>query len=360
MIENRSGLPHAWFRKAGPAATAFDVVALRGTFRIDTDKSCLLPADAPGEIVYGDEFIGVSESDPLGGVIRREGDLVLYKPATDIHVVGTARAESGKALPRWYAGIAIANVQKVLQLCGPRMFELGVWDWRLTAPEPIDAVALDYRLAFGGRFHAPAEEAADDEWLYKRDNPAGCGWLPNKEKRSQLSKAARRQVEDAIYALRRMPAPQIEDPRAPVEHPERELPVQGFGPMARWCAPRVDFQGTRDAAWRAQNYPALPADFDPRFFQSAHPDLICAAHLAGDETLTLSGLLPEGRVSFALPSCRPFAVAVLNDGSRVLSQPVLDTVCVDLDRREVALTWRTSFTASNPVRHLVLGKEAAP
>lgn len=359
MIENRSGLPHAWFRKAGPAGLAFDVVALRGTFRMDVENSRLVPADEPGDIVYGDEFTGVSEADPLAGVIRREGDLVLYKPATDIHVIGTARAESGRPVPSWFAGIAVATVQKVLKLCGPRQFELGAWDWRLTAPEPVDAVALDYRLAFGGRFHAPADEAIDDEWLYKRDNPAGCGWLPDKEKRKPLSSAARRYVDDAIYALRRMPAPQIEDPLEPVLHPERELRTQGLGPMARWCAPRVDFQGTRDAAWRAQVYPGLPADFDPRFYQSAHPDLICASHLVGDERLNLSGLLPEGRVSLALPSCRPFAVAVLNDGSRVLSQPLLDTVCVDLDRREIALTWRTSFAASNPVRHLVLGKEAA-
>lgn len=360
MIENRSGLPHAWFRKAGPAASEFDVVALRGTFRIDVENACLVPADEPGEIVYGDELVGVCESDPLAGVVRREGDLVLYKPATDIHVIGTATPESGRALPHWYAGIAVGNVQKVLQLCGPRQFELGAWDWRLTAPEPTDAVALDYRLAFGGRFHAPADEAADDEWLYKPDNPAGCGWLPDKHQRSQLSKAARRQVDAAIDGIRRMSAPQIEDPRTPVAHPEQQITTQGFGPMARWCAPRVDFQGTRDAAWRAQVYPALPSDFDPRFYQSAHPDLICPSYLAGDEMMTLSGLLPEGRVSLPLPAVRPFAIAVLNDGRRVISQPVLDTLCIDLDRREIALTWRTSFAASNPVRHLVLGKEAAP
>lgn len=359
MIENRSGMPRAWFRKLGPGGGQFDVLAVRGTFRIDAAAQRLVPANEPGEMVAGDEFDGPAESDPLGAVIRREGDTVIYKPATDIHVIGTARAAHGQPVPRWYAGIAIANVQKVIQLCGPRQFELGIWNWRLTDSEPVSAVALDYRHAFGGRFRTLASDGNEPQWICKPDNPAGCGWLPSREHRRRLSKSSRCHVEDALNALRRMPAPQLEDPRSPIQHPEQDLPTQGFGPMARWCEPRASLQGTRDAQWREHRYPALPSDFDPRFYQSAHPDLICAEHLRGDEVLTLAGLLPEGRVHLPLPAVKPFVVAVRDDLSSELSLPVLDTVCVDLDRREVALTWRTSFTRTSPVRHAVLGVEAA-
>jgi hypothetical protein len=71
--------------------------------------------------------------------------------------------------------------------------------------------------------------------------------------------------------------------------------------MARWYEPRLRHAGTHNEAWRNHRYPLPPEDFDPRFYQSAHPDLISRQHLTGEEPLTLSGLLPDGPRSMRLP-----------------------------------------------------------
>ena len=43
-----------------------------------------------------------------------------------------------------------------------------------------------------------------------------------------------------------------------------------------------------------------------------------------------------------------------DDGSREIAVPALDTLCVDLDRQQVSLTWRTAFARDNPVRELLV------
>jgi hypothetical protein len=354
MIENRSDLAHAWFRKLGPRGEEFDVMAIRASFRIERAPVRLVPEPATC-IVPGDEFDGPAAANPLGAVIRREGDTVLFKPSTDIHVVGTARSADNAPTSHWLAGINVGGVQKVVQVCGPRRFELGLVSWRLTQPEPVSAVALDYRLAFGGHFLAPEP---DPQSLYKPDNPAGIGWLPRAAQWRALKAPARRHIESDVLGRNRFPAPQIEDPRRPVEHPEQDLPAEGLGPIARWCEPRLSRQGTRDARWRASRYPGYPDDFDPRFFQSAPEALISPTYLQGNEPVVLAGLFPEGRLDFELPGCKPAVIVVRDDASQQISIPALDTVAVDLDRQQLSLTWRTSFSRRNPVRQATLVREA--
>ncbi len=353
-IDNHTGLPHAWFEKAGPGGAHFDVLVVRATFDFAPhgERLSLAPIQTP--IVWGDEFDGPAQDDPLRAVLKREGDLVLYKPCADIHVTGHAQPDEGNAQRSWLAGIAVGGHKKLLQLHGPRHFEAGLFGWRLTSPEPTASIALDYRNAFGGCFSVPAGDGEAAAFAYKRDNPAGCGWLPGAHALKTLSRRARKRIEAAVAELKSMPAPQLEDPERPVKDPYANLPTEGLSPMARWCEPRLRYAGTYDEAWRTQRYPQLPEDFDPAFYQSAHPGLILRSHLNGDETIVLHGLLAEGHREMCLPSLRVFGAATCISGKKATVPLALDTARVELDKRQIVLLWRTAFAYGDPVRQLTL------
>lgn len=352
MIHNPTGFPHLWCQKMGGGGQIFDVLVVRGTFGF-TDGVPVRPAAVQEPPIPGDELEGGDGPQPLTAVLRRAGDLLAYKPATDIHVIGTARSADEKAAAHWLAGVSVGDTVKVLRLSGPRQFRLGLWDWRLTKPEPTTAVVLDYRRAFGGCLLTP-----DGIATYKPDNPAGTGWLPDRKTLSALDRSVRRAIERQLSDLRLLTAPQIDDPRQPVTHPTQRLAAQGFGPIPRWCAPRADHLGTRDEQWLQTRYPEYPVDFDARFFQSAHPDLICRHHLAGDEPILLAGFLPEGRIRTSLPSVAFRVDAIGEDGRGTTHRPMLDTVCIDLDARTVALTWRITFPVDVHLREAWIRQEA--
>lgn len=360
QIDNRSGLPHAWFEKLGPGGQTFDVLAVRGTFDFAAHGQRLTLATQQTPIVFGDEYIGLPEDNPLKSVLSREGDLVLFKPATDVYLTGTAQAEHHALTAEWLAAMRVGPVRKGLRLHGSRYFERRMGGWRLTPAELTTAVPLDYRKSFGGSYSTLASESASPEHVYKLDNPAGCGWLPDANALSELSKPARKQIAALISGIKRLDAPQIESPDCPVTHPSQASAAQGFAPLARWCEPRLRHAGTYDDAWREQVYPDLPDDFDPRFYQSAPPDLICDGHLDGDEPVMLAGLLPEGRAEMRLPGLVVLASTTGASGRKRAGNLVLDTVALDLDARQATLVWRGTFDRTDAVREIAVGAIRAP
>lgn len=353
MVDNRSPYTHAWFRKRGPGTRDFDVLVAQATYSIDVARQRLEFEPGVG-LQAGDELDGDPSEQPLASTLVREGSLLLYKPATDIHVIGTAQAPEGRAVPSWLAGVRVGDCEKLVKLCGPRYFQLRLLGWSLNEPEPVSDLSLSYRLSFGGHF---ASEVDASIYLSKADNPAGRGWLPKPEHLRELPRSSRDEMEARVYGVTQLPAPQIEDPRSPTRSPEQDLPTIGLGPIARWWKPRVDRLGTRDEAWRNQPSAGYPKDFDPAFFQSAAAGLTASGYLRGGEAVVLGGLFAEGQVRFSLPEDQPIAVVVRNDASQQIAPLVLDTVQIDLDARRLQLTWRTSFMRTNPVRHLTLVKD---
>lgn len=361
-IDNRTGWPHASLLRTGPGGETFDVVAVKGTFDFAPPGRRVTPAADPAPIAWGDQYDGPVEDDPLKAVLFREGELALYKPGTDVYLTGTAHARDDKPSTGWLAGFGIGPVKKVLQLHGPRRFRRSLLGWRLTSAEPAATVALDYRLAFGGSFVVPGEAASDapPSSIYKADNPAGCGWLPDAAMLKAVSRPARRALASILGSVRELPAPQIEHPLRPVTHPHKRHAAEGFAPLARWCSPRLRHAGTYDERWQAERHPWLPEDFDTAFYQSAHPDLICKPYLCGEEVFTMAGLLHEGMVSQRLPGQYILAAMTFSSGKKQAGRLVLDTVGIDLDARRVMLVWRGTFERNDPLRALALGLATAP
>lgn len=344
IINNHTGVPHFWFEKAGPAGEPLDILIIRATFDLGADGSAMSLAKVQSPIVFGDAYAGMEESNPFHAVVEEDGDLLPYKPGTDLLVMGDAHAPEGRPHTDWLAGLRVGHVRKMLRLHGPRQFRKGWLGWRLGPAAPVARVALDYRLAYGGCIDIPAQLTRDGEAdaVKHAANPAGCGWLPDNAMMKHLPRPARRHVRSWIAAQKTLQAPQIESVTVPVKHPRQHIAAQGFGPLARWWMPRAAYQGKYDDHWRRTRYPLLPPDFDSRYYQSAPADLVATPHLHGDESVTLLGLLPE-RVETRLPGWRMVAAVRHTSGEHNVVLPVLDTVRIDLDRRQASLVWRAHF-----------------
>lgn len=356
--ENLSGFPMVVVEKTGPEGRPYDVVVVRGTFDFSANGLPVELATLQAPICYGDEFDGPVATEPLKAVLRREGDLVLFKPATDVHVIGTAMAPGGTAQPEWLAGIGIGPLRKSLRMLGPRSFDRnGYGDWHLGTPEKVTSIRLDYRNAFGGILEVPAGNASAEPMpaMHHEDNPAGCGWLPDPALLEKSDPQERKRLAPWIESIKSLPAPQIEHPEKPVRSPYAKLAPEGFGPVTRWSRQRLRYAGTYDEVWEQKRRPVLPEDFDLRFYQSAHPDLICPGFLKGDEHLALAGMLPEGPIKMRLPGVSILIKACFDSGHTETGLMRLDTVTVDIDTRQLTLIWRAAFSRVDLLRSVVIG-----
>lgn len=296
------------------------VICARGTYHLAADGA-LRPANRQ-EIAFADVY----EGDPLRTPLVRTTDLIAYKPAADVTVLGTAHAPHGLLASSWEVAVAIDAHRVALRVHGPRRWEPTLRrlrpTWRLGAPEPVTSVALDYRLASGGRFAGDPDGALDER------NPIGPGLLH----------------ADWTPPGKPLGAPQIDSAREPVSDPFVTPQPQGFGPVPPFWSWRERHLGTRDEAWQRERCPQMPEDLSYRFFQTAHPDLILP-RLVGDERVRLEGLAPGGAtLAFVLPGVALVAHHVWSDGRAVDAQLTLDGLHLDLRTPDgpwkADLTWR--------------------
>lgn len=241
-------------------------------------------------------FEDVHDGDPHAGALLRQSALVPGKPGTDVTFLGTSFAPGGQAAPKWQAAIRIgARLRKALLVTGPRHWMPEVmpprrgWlglrraddgpvltGWHLSAPTPARAVEIHWKHAFGGRVIGTG--AAGGQPDVHPGNPLGPGLLDLGHGDVAIPVAAH----------------QLDDPNHPVTDWRRhEAEPQGFGLIPPWWRQRQRHVGTYDAAWLETRHPLLPEDFDPRFWQCAHPDMVVTPHLRGDEEYELTNLHPE-------------------------------------------------------------------
>jgi hypothetical protein len=345
--------PFAMFRcdKMGPGRVFHDTVALKGTFGLAPGMLQLAEIQRPLEVVDSTWDTSAPERSSL----RRAGEVVLGKPATDVIVTGSVHAPDGRPQSSWNVGVALRGpsglaLDSVARVTGPRAWEhRRLRGWVLSEPEATSAVPIRYELAWGGSYFDvdAAQRGDDDPWVVHPDNPSGRGFCD-----------ARAMDREASH-----PAPQWEDPASPIRGVNEEVPVAGFGPIMRPWRSRLRYSGTYDETWMRETRAAIEAgippdyarDFDPRFFQCAHPSLIAPQHLCGGEEISLLHALPEHRLlTFTLPRVR--LVAALRSGgwSWHAQELALDTVHVDLDDRTVGVVWRLTLDQARDVGTAVI------
>jgi hypothetical protein len=289
-------------------------LAVRGAFVIGgrvavaEEQPDIVPADVP----WG---------DPARSSLRYAGEIHLAKPSTDVVLVGQAWAPGGRPATSVDVTVDVGPARKTVRVFGDREWK-GVVNPQIGLPAPFERMPLVYERAFGGIIEFDPDTGAT---VVDPRNPVGAGFA--------------RSRRGGEVASRRLP--NLEDPARLIGRPTDRPPPAGFGFIAPSWEPRRLRAGTYDDRWRRTRAPFLPADFDPSFFNAAHPDLTCRGHLSGGEVLTVLNASPEGRLQLRLPVCR-FDARVHVAG--VVERPMLalETVLVEPDEDRLSLLWRAA------------------
>ncbi len=287
-------------------------VTVRGAFDV---RDSLRIADEQPAIRAADEYFGEPETSSL----KYAGEMQLLKPSTDVVLVGHACAVGGRPVPIVDVALAVASVRKTIRVFGDREWK-GLIDPTISPPAPFERLPLVYERSFGGVVGIDPEARS-----VQRDprNPVGMGFA--------------RVAKSGEMGARQLP--NLEDPAQLIQHPSDRPAPAGFGFVAPSWEPRRSFAGTYDHHWKKTRAPFLPADFNPQFFNSAHPDLICKGHLQGGEEVSVLHVTPAPGLHFRLPTCR-FDTRVFI--GNVIEKPPLfiETVLLEPDEHRVSLLWR--------------------
>ena len=192
-------------------------------------------AEAQPEIVLSDEFWG----EPGKSAVKHESELLLYKPGTDLVVIGEACAPGDRPVTTMTVGLAYQGRRlKQLQITGDREWRRGMLGLVPSAPRPFTRMPITYDRAYGG---------SDQEGSEAR-NRSGMGYS---------TRGAN---------LEGAPLPNVEWSNDLIDNPSKRPTPAGFGVIARHWMPRMQYGGTYDQQWLENDFPLLPRDFDDRFF----------------------------------------------------------------------------------------------
>jgi hypothetical protein len=309
------------------------IIAVRGRFELAADGR--LAVAAKQEIVLADECQG----EPLKAALTKVSDLVPFRPAADITVQGVSYPPKGESSTGWSFSIGIENRTHVLRCNGYRVWEREEEGraasssssakpgnaqprWRLGASQPARRVPLEYKFAAGGEMIGAPRHQVDPR------NPQGVGVLHTSFQGSAEP----------------IPAAVIDSVTAPVVDPHIAPEPQGMAPVPPSWQWRQRYAGAYDEAWRKERHPRLPRDFDYRFYQVAHPELIWPGFLRGDERFRLINLSRQASVlDFQLPGVALVAKFEWLDEREVIARLNLDGAHIDMREGPpwfVDLTWR--------------------
>ena len=261
-----------------------------------------------------DEYWG---DDPQTSSIKYPSDLHHGKPATDIVMLGHAHAPGGRKVPQLDVALQVGQQRKTVRVFGDRQWQNG----SISQPQPFDAMPLIYERAYGG-IHQVDDQIIGAELR----NPVGCGYLGKQDPR----------ILDGTAV------PNLEDPGQLLQQAGDVVPSAGFGAISPHWHPRTSYVGTYDEHWETGRAPYLPEDFDLRFNNVAHPDLIYPGYLQGGEPVQISGMHPAGNLQFALPFIGLSARVLV--GKQVEQPPFkLETLLIEPDDLKVSFSWKAAM-----------------
>lgn len=356
---NNTSCPALTFPATDQQGQSSQVVVMRATYEIREDGT-LVFSDEQKPLVLTDEYFGEMNKSS----VRRESDLVPFKPKCDVIVNATAYAPGGIPSVGFVAGIKIVGppqengavgqllLEKKLLVTGPRFWEKGLLGgWTLKPPNnPIGSLPLRYEYAFGGECKISLDDTAGkrikEEFRLNTEqrncHPDGPDVAPVAHSVCGCNPLGLGFVEEWYLKAKNfksIPAPQIDDPKNPVRDLGKAYPPQGFGIITKSWNQRLVFAGTYDDAWLETRWPDLPENFDMAYWNGAHPDMQ-VPYLNGDEEIVLSNLTPGGSLNFRLPGLKPIVKVVCAHGQALSVSANLDTVILKPDSMRIALVWR--------------------
>lgn len=306
------------------------MIIVKGTFIILHDGRLQL-ADDQVPLTLADEY----NDDPNSSSLRYASDLVPEKRGTDVVLNGKAYAPKGKAKVVDVT-LEAGPLKKTVRVFGDRRWSKLLGMLSISSPVPFSSMPLSYERAFGGLDNTHKNKT---KWAAEKRNPVGTGLIFNKAR------------ED----LSEVPLPNLEDPSVIISsYRDRPKPA-GFGFIAPSWTPRLEYAGTYDDAWTESRCPLLPLDFDPRFYNSAHPDLISTKFFHGGETIRLTNASKKETFIFNLPNVEVNAAFYI-DG--IINEQLcdLDTVIIEPHTERLILTWRTKVRCHKRLKYVTGAK----
>jgi hypothetical protein len=286
------------------------IAIVKATFEISRD-GVVVPAEEPSEIRLNDE---VWDPEDERSSLRIPSDVAVEKKGTDVVVIGEAIAP--KPVAEIDVAVRVGATTAPLRVHGPRFFHRGLAGVTIGPAAKVERVPLRYEKAFGG--------ATPDGHTVEERNPSGLG-------------VAAREAD-----LIDTPAPQIEHPARPHKSARDRHPPMGYGAIMSHWLPRRRYAGTFDDRWKETRMPLLPADYDVRHGNVAHPALLFEAGVAPGTAISILGV-GEGFFGFELPRLPVVVRALYAVSGRRTVCPSIDTVLVEPGRRRVEVVARCAF-----------------
>jgi hypothetical protein len=282
-----------WQAQSGASSLT---VCVRGTFSLVHGREAVL-ADAQ-EPITGDRHYG---DDPRQSLYAGS-ELALYKPRTDVMLVGSAFAPDHEPVEALIARLSLGDLDKSIGVVGDRVWLEGPDGPEPSAPRPFRTMPLRYERA---------ARAPDNPLGFDLTAPPAIGALalPNLEA-----------ADDEIGRVRTI----------------------GFGPVPPSAGTRRALLPPEGWAWlEGGGRGPLPQRFDFAFYNAAPRDQQIDLVRPGASLVLENLSRAHRRLETKLPTVRPKAFLVPADeerGSEVALR--CDTVWIDTDRALLTLTWR--------------------
>ncbi|WP_444993950.1 DUF2169 family type VI secretion system accessory protein [Aliikangiella sp. IMCC44359] len=260
-----------------------------------------------------DEYYG----EPGQSSIRVASDFHTGKPATDIIMLGEACALNTQPVQQLDVQLTVGQVNKRVRVIGDRHWHNG----SISQPKPFTTMPILYEKAFGG-----LHQIDQENYLAEEQNPVGCGFVGKRSKQE----------------MNEQPLPNIEDPGQLLQSLGDKQQPAGFGFCSPDWLPRRQYAGTYDSVWQQKRAPYLPADFDKRFLNAAHPDLIYPGYLQGGEPISIKNMHPEGEIKASVPEVKLLCKVKLGEQSH--TPPMnLETLILEPNKKQLSMVWKAEF-----------------
>lgn len=312
MLQLNNKTPFAAAMALFPNEECIDTlyVMVQSSFNIGRQWTLLANQPAP---IEADVHWGEPETTSL----KTASDYHVGKTRTDIIMTGLACALNRQKVSSLDVSLAVGKVAKTVRVFGDRQWLGG----RMTEPALFETMPMVYEKAFGGMHLVDGEvDSCEDR------NPVGCGFAGNR----------------SAIEMDGVPLPNLEDPRDLISSHEETPKPACFAYCSPGWQPRANYAGTYGEDWQTRRAPYLPEDFDKRFFNMAHSDLIYPGYLQGGEPVSISGMHPNGDLQFELPTIDLTALFKVN-GKLDQVNFNLETLKIEPNLLQLSMLWRAAY-----------------
>ena len=297
----------------------------------------VIPEFPDAEAAVSEDQVPIFDSDQYEGEPGKcapnfESDWSLAKQRCDVVLKTNAYSPNRRAVKELQAGFRLGDCEKIARITGPRRWEKSDLGLVPSEAEDFQESSISYENSFGGTWH----DTKNDAYEVYSSNPVGRGY-----------------AEKFKSELEGMLLPAVQKPDENIIQPNKEYTPWSFGPLGRNWNPRIRFAGTYDDAWKENTFPFLPADFDNQYFQCVPADQQIE-YPSGGEKVTLLNLHPERPIiHFKLPkNLHMPMVALMKSQQQLPISPVVDTICIDVEKNIFSLVWRGQLPLKRSLREV--------